>query len=127
MPAVEWPRSLYQPRRRARHSPVRPILPADVTPHLVVWTFGLRRDGETAQVKYVPRVRPRGAAIFRGQVWTVLGSEFQLLLDDARSAPIRVFPPESWAAQKVGLEEWAVMEGDTWVDRLGIGLGQFGT
>ncbi len=95
------------------------ILPADVTPHLVVWTFGLRRDGETAQVKYVPRVRPLGAAIFRGQVWTVLGSEFQLLLDDARSAPIRVFPPESWAAQKVGLEEWAVMEGDTWVDRLG--------
>jgi hypothetical protein len=40
------------------------------------------------------------------------------LLDDARSAPVRVFPPESWAGQEVGLEEWAVMEGNTWVDRL---------
>jgi hypothetical protein len=95
------------------------ILPSDVTPHLLVWTFGLRRGGETTQVKCVPRVRPVGAAIFRGQVWTVLGSEFQLLLDYARSAPIRVFPPESWAGQEVSMEEWAVMEGDTWVDRLG--------
>jgi hypothetical protein len=94
-------------------------LPPDATSGRMEWTFGLRRAGETARVKWVPRVRPAGAAILRGHVWTVLGSEFQLLLDDARSAPIRVFPPESWAGQNVGLEEWAVMEGDTWVDRLG--------
>ena len=94
-------------------------MPCDATSRQLEWTVGLRRGGETARVTCHPRVRPTGAAILQGQAWTVLGSEFKLSLGNARSAPIRVFPPESWAGQKVGLKEWAVMEGDTWVDRIG--------
>jgi hypothetical protein len=94
-------------------------LPADATSGRVEWTFGLRRGGETARVKCSPHVRPAGAAILRGHVWTVLGPDSRLSVHGDRSAPIRVFPPGSWDGREVDREEWAVMEGETWVDRLG--------
>lgn len=87
-----------------------------VTPCLRL-EMALSRKGTRARVRRAVELPVIGGTFLDGATWEALGERVELSVEQARQSAFRIWPPTRWGGQNTVFEEWALMEGDTWIGR----------
>jgi hypothetical protein len=77
----------------------------------------LSRNGRRVRVRKAVELPLVGGSFLDGSEWKSLGEKVELSVEQARESAFRIWPPSRWGGVDVPFEEWALMEGVTWIGR----------